>query len=68
MDKKFEFYPVAEVAELLRLSDWSIYEAVRQGSLPCVRVGRIVRIEVQAFNDWVAAGGMNYDAVERQAS
>ena len=51
MDKKFEFYTVAEVAELLRLSDWSIYEAVRQGSLPCVRVGRTVRIEVQAFND-----------------
>ena len=68
MDKKFEFYTVAEVAELLRLSDWSIYEAVRQGSLPSVRVGRTVRIEVQAFNDWVASGGMTYDAVERQAS
>lgn len=68
MDKKFEFYTVAEVAALLRLSDWSIYEAVRQGSLPCVRVGRTVRIEVQAFNDWVASGGMTYDAVERQAS
>jgi len=68
LDKKFEFYTVAEVAELLRLSDWSIYESVRQGSLPCVRVGRTVRIEVQAFKDWVAAGGMSYDAMERQAS
>ena len=68
MDKKFEFYTVAEVAELLRLSDWSIYEAVRQGSLPSVRIGRTVRIEVQAFHDWVAAGGMSNDAMERQAS
>lgn len=68
MDKKFEFYTVAEVAKLLRLSDWSIYEAVRQGGLPSVRVGRTVRIEAQAFNDWVAAGGMSEDAMERQAS
>ena len=68
MDKKFEFYTVAEIAALLRLSDWSIYEAVRRGSLPSVRVGRTVRIEVQAFNDWVAAGGMSCEAMERQAS
>lgn len=68
MDKKFEFYTVAEIAKLLRLSDWSIYEAVRQGSLPSVRIGRTVRIEVQAFYDWVAAGGMSNDAMERQAS
>ena len=68
MDKEYEFYTVAEVAKLLRISDWSIYEAVRQGLLPSVRIGRKVRIEVHAFHDWVAGGGMSYDAMERQAS
>ena len=68
MDKTIDFYTVKEVAEILRLSEWSVYEAIRQKLLPSVRIGRKVRVEVEAFRAWVADGGMSYEAVDRQAS
>lgn len=57
MDNHLKFYTVAEVADVLRLSQHRIYEIVRLGQLPSVRIGRQVRIERQAFHDWVADGG-----------
>lgn len=68
MDKKPQFYTVREIAKILRLSDWSVYESIRQGLLPCVRIGRKVRIESQAFHAWVDGGGTSYDNLEQQAS
>ncbi len=47
--------------QILRVSDWSIYDAVRQGLLPSVRIGRKVRIEHEAFCAWVNQGGMTYN-------
>ena len=68
MDKALQFYTVPEVADILRLSEWSVYDAVRQGLLPSVRIGRKVRIESEAFQAWVAGGGMSYETLEQQAS
>lgn len=69
MDSDFDFYTVAEVAEILRLRQNRVYEAIRQELLPCVHIGRQVRIEKQAFQDWVARGGQtHHDHWKSQAS
>ena len=47
------YYTVQEVADLLRISRSLAYRAVRCGDIPCVRVGRIVRVPA----DWVARDG-----------
>ena len=65
MDKSLEFFTVAEVADVLRLSPHRVYEIVRQGQLPSVRIGRQVRIESQAFNRWVADGGTAAEQVSQ---
>lgn len=63
------FYTVTEMAQLLQLTPHRVYEAVRQGLLPAVRIGRQVRIEEQAFLSWVQAGGQTYEGGwKRQAS
>lgn len=53
----FKFYTVPEIADIVRLSRARIYEAVRTGLLPAVRIGRQVRIEEGAFVQWVREGG-----------
>ncbi|MFA7481951.1 MAG: helix-turn-helix domain-containing protein [Vulcanimicrobiota bacterium] len=68
MDNPYQFHTVKEIADILRVSDWSVYDAVRQGLLPSVRIGRKVRIEHAAFCAWVDQGGMTYEALEQQAS
>lgn len=55
------FYTVSEIAQVIRLSQPRVYEAVRTGLLPAVRIGRQVRIEERAFLDWVEAGGATLD-------
>ena len=45
---------VAETAELLGISRWLVQQAVRDGSLPSLRVGRrilIPRVRLQAWLD-----------------
>ena len=47
----------AEVAEILAVTPARVYELVRRGMLPHVRVGRQVRIDPAALDAWIAAGG-----------
>lgn len=42
-----------EVAELLGLSRAMVYRLLRQGELPCVRLGRAVRVPVDRLHEWV---------------
>jgi len=46
-----------EAAQILRLPKPRIYELVRQGRLPAVRVGRLVRIPEEELLAWIARGG-----------
>lgn len=39
-----EFLTVDEVADLLRCDRKAVYEAVRHGQIPCLRIGRLVRV------------------------
>ena len=52
---------VAETAELLGISRWLVQQAVHDGSLPSLRVGRrilIPRVRLQAWLDGSAATAM----------
>ena len=46
------FYTVRELAELLKVTEKTIYRMVGRGELPCHRIGRIKRFsrdDVEAF-------------------
>jgi excisionase family DNA binding protein len=42
-DGKSVFSPL-EVAEIFEVASWTIYEAVKAGEIPAVKVGRLKRI------------------------
>ena len=46
-----------EAAQMLRLPKARIYELVRQGRLPAVRVGRLVRIPEEELRLRITRGG-----------
>ena len=54
------FLTVNEIAKTLRLQNQRVYEAIRRGLLPAVRIGRQVRVEEQALREWVNNGGQRY--------
>ena len=51
------FLTVREAGDILRLSIFSVYEMVRDGRLPAVRVGRAIRFRPETLEAWFAAGG-----------
>ena len=46
-------YRVEEVAEMLGLGRSKTYQLVASGELPSVRLGRCVRVPVQALRRWI---------------
>ena len=46
-----------EVADLLRVRTSRVYDLVRLGLLPGVRLGRQVRIDPGALRTWIEQGG-----------
>lgn len=46
-----------DVAALMRLPLASVYELVRSGSIPVVRIGRLVRFEQDQIAAWISSGG-----------
>lgn len=46
-----------EVAKILRLSTWQVYELARQGAIPHVRIRRLVRFRADAIDEWTRNGG-----------
>lgn len=46
---------VPEVAKVLAISRTAAYELVERGALPCVRIGRSVRVRYSALIDYVTA-------------
>lgn len=49
------YVTVAEVADLLRVSNMTVYRLVQAGRLPAVRVGRSYRIREEDVDQFVAA-------------
>ena len=49
-----ELLSAKQVAAKLRVQPWTIYELVKRGELPAVRIGkRILRFRPKAMADWV---------------
>ena len=49
-NKAPQFYTVAEVAELTRVSRMTVYRMVHSGELPAVRFGRSYRVPKSAID------------------
>ena len=45
---------VAEAAKLLQISPNTAYELIRQGRIPFVRLGRVIRIPRFGLEQWIA--------------
>lgn len=48
---------VKEAAQLTRLSERYLYNLMRDGKLPCYRVGTSVRLNSKVLFDFLAEGG-----------
>jgi excisionase family DNA binding protein len=48
------FLTVNEVADLLRLSDMTVYRLIKKGELPAVRIGRSYRLREDDVDAYLA--------------
>ncbi|MFY9263378.1 MAG: helix-turn-helix domain-containing protein [Actinomycetaceae bacterium] len=62
-----QFYTVAEVAEMTRVSRMTVYRMVHAGDLPAVRVGNSYRVPKSAI-DQLLSGGVSDDRREASGS
>lgn len=46
-------YTVAEIAQILNIGKNSAYKLVSESKFKSVRIGKIVRISRQSFDDWL---------------
>ncbi|MFN8034943.1 MAG: helix-turn-helix domain-containing protein [Acidimicrobiia bacterium] len=53
---KARFLTVQEVAELLRVSNMTVYRLIKSGALPAVRVGRSFRVSEADVDKYLASG------------
>jgi excisionase family DNA binding protein len=58
--KKFE--TAVNVAPMLGLTQQALYEAVKTGLVPAIRIGRRIRFDLDALRDWAANGGKSIEA------
>ncbi|MDR3543249.1 MAG: helix-turn-helix domain-containing protein [Desulfosporosinus sp.] len=49
-------YPY-EVAEMMKVSRWTVYELVKRKKLPATKIGRGIRIPIKAVMDFINTGG-----------
>jgi excisionase family DNA binding protein len=53
-ESRSRFVTVAEVADLLRVSNMTVYRLVQSGQLPATRVGRSYRIREEDLDSYLA--------------
>lgn len=49
---------VPEVADRLGVTPSRLYDLVRTGALPVVRIGRQLRVHPKQLEEWLAGGGV----------
>jgi excisionase family DNA binding protein len=54
-ESRARFVTVGEVANLLRVSNMTVYRLVQSGQLPAIRVGRSYRIREEDVDKYLAA-------------
>ena len=55
---------VAEVADVLRVSNMTVYRLIKSGQLAAIRVGKNYRIRQQDLDDYLAAGSVQAEETE----
>lgn len=48
---------VSEISERLGITNQRTWELIRRGMLPAVRIGRQVRVDEDALEEWIRQGG-----------
>lgn len=46
-----------DIAEWLDVSEWHVYDLVRQNLIPHVKMGRNIRFQAEAIERWLEEGG-----------
>lgn len=54
-NSRARFFTVAEVADLVRVSNMTVYRLIQHGELPAIRVGRSYRIKAEDVDSFLAA-------------
>ena len=55
---------IPEVAHRLNVSVHRAYELARQGRIPCVRLGRQVRVDADRLESFIRDGGVTVNEIE----
>lgn len=50
-----EFYTVGTVAQIFGWSKNTVHNGIRNGAIPCVRLGRVIRIPERWVNEFIAS-------------
>jgi excisionase family DNA binding protein len=53
MPEKPEFLKIREVAGRLRVSRQAVDNLIKDGTLPAIRVGKVIRISSKAVDDFI---------------
>jgi len=51
-------YP-QEVADIMKVSRWTVYELVKRKKLPATKIGKGIRIPMKAVMEFINSGGTN---------
>jgi excisionase family DNA binding protein len=57
-----QLYDVEAAAQMLAISPWTVRAIIRSGRLPAVRIGRLVRLEGQELERFVASAKNSGDS------
>jgi excisionase family DNA binding protein len=66
MENRMKLLTADEVAQILRLSTWQVYELARLGAIPHVRIRRLVRFRSDAIDEWTRNGGTPIVPLEQE--
>lgn len=56
-----------ETAQVLNVSRDRVYRMAREGLLPVVKVGRLLRFDKEQLRKWIESGGKSFEAGWRKS-
>ncbi len=59
------YYTIPEVARLLKISPTKAYAWAQQGLIPCVKIGKNVRVRESELNQWLEEQLQKRDLLSR---
>ena len=59
-----EVYTIEELCQLLKLGKHNVYAALKDGTIPCIRVGRRFIIPRARISAWLASGAVKVNPVQ----